>query len=204
VERGVENLRKHIENIHKFHLPAIVAINRFAADGDEEVACVHDKCDYLGVKVITADHWARGGAGAEALATEVAELAEKHTTDFKLLYESDASLWSKARTIAQEVYGANDILGDKRLRDKFRQIERQGYGRLPICMAKTQYSLSTDPGLTGRPTDFDVPLRDVRLAAGAGFVIVLTGDIMRMPGLPRVPAAEAIDIDENGEIVGLF
>lgn len=204
VERGVENLRKHIENIHKFHLPVVVAINRFTGDTEEELQCVHDKCDYLGVKVITADHWAHGGAGAEALAATVVELAEHHATDFKLLYPDDAPLWSKVRTIAQEIYGANEILGDKRLRDKFRQIESQGYGKLPICMAKTQYSLSTDPHLTGHPLSFDVPLRDVRLAAGAGFVIVLTGDIMRMPGLPRVPAAEAIDIDENGEIVGLF
>ena len=204
VERGVENLRKHIENIHRFHLPVVVAINRFTADTEEEIRCVQDKCDYLGVQVVPADHWARGGRGAEDLARVVVDLAEQHKTDFKLLYDDDATLWQKVRTIAREIYGADDILADKKLRDKFKTLEAQGYGKLPVCMAKTQYSLSTDPALKGRPSGFDVPLRDVRLAAGAGFVVVLTGDVMTMPGLPKKPAAEAIDIDERGQVVGLF
>ncbi len=204
VERGVENLRKHIENIHRFHLPVVVAVNRFTGDSDDEIRCVQEKCDYLGVRVMPAVHWAHGGSGAEELAHAVVEAAEQHTHDFRLLYDDQASLWQKVRTIAREIYGADDILADKKLRAKFKALEDQGYGQLPICMAKTQYSLSTDPGLKGRPSGFDVPLRDVRLSAGAGFVVVLTGDVMTMPGLPKIPAAEAIDIDEDGQVLGLF
>lgn len=204
VARGVTNLEKHIENIHQFRLPAIVAINVFTSDTEDEIQVIQEKCDYLGVKIIRCDHWAKGGAGAEELAHAVVEVAEHHQTDFKVLYEDNATLWQKVKTIAQKIYGATEVLADKKLRAKFKQLQTDGYGDLPVCMAKTQYSLSTDPGLVGRPRNFDVPLRDIKLSAGAGFVVVLTGDILTMPGLPRIPSAEQIDIDDTGEVVGLF
>ena len=204
LDKGVENLKKHIENTRRFGLPTVVAINSFAADTAEEVRIVQDKCDHLGVRTVAADHWARGGEGAEELAHTVVDVAENTASDFAFLYDDGARLWDKVRTIAQEIYGANDIMGDKRLRGRFARLQKAGYGDLPVCMAKTQYSLSTDPGLRGQPRNFDVPIRDVRLAAGAGFVVVLAGDIMTMPGLPKVPSAEAIDVDDEGRIVGLF
>jgi formate--tetrahydrofolate ligase len=204
LEKGVENLKKHIENIHRFGLPVVVAINHFSFDTEEEIQFIKDKCAYLTVKIITADHWARGGAGAEELARAVVDVVENTKTDFSLLYPDTCTLWQKVGIICREMYGATDVLADKKLRDKFHALQEAGYGHLPVCMAKTQYSLSTDPLLVGRPKNFDVPLRDVTVAAGAGFVVVLTGEIMTMPGLPKIPAAESIDIDEKGETVGLF
>ena len=204
LEKGLENLKKHIENIRRFGLPVIVAINRFSQDSDDEVAFIREHCAYLGVDVIEADHWARGGAGAEELAKAVVATIEQKHPSFQLLYPDTCSLWQKTEIVAREIYGAVDILADKKLRDKFRKLEEQGYGHLPVCIAKTQYSFSSDPRLRGRPKNFDLPLRDIRLAAGAGFVVVLTGDIMTMPGLPKVPSAESIDINENGEVSGLF
>ncbi len=204
LDKGVENLKKHIENIHRFGLPVVVAINHFSTDTEEEIQFIKDKCAYLSVKIITANHWAKGGAGAEELARAVVEVVDNTKTDFSLLYPDTCTLWQKVGIICREIYGATDVLADKKLRDKFHQLQEAGFGELPICMAKTQYSLSTDPLLTGRPKNFDVPLRDVMVSAGAGFVVVLTGDIMTMPGLPKVPAAETIDIDENDQIVGLF
>ena len=204
VAKGVENLKKHIENIHQFGLPVVVAVNKFVTDTDEEVKTVQAKCDYLGVQVIEANHWAEGGKGAIELAEAVVDLVENHENDFHYLYEDDMPLWDKVKTIAQKIYGADNIQGDQKLRDSFAALETAGYGNLPICMAKTQYSFSTDPALKGRPTGFDIPLREVRLSAGAGFIVVLAGDVMTMPGLPKKPAAEVIDINENGDIVGLF
>ncbi len=204
LDKGVENLKKHIENIHRFGLPVVVAINSFTTDTDEEIEFIRDKCSYLTVKIVRANHWARGGEGAEELARAVVEVAENTKTDFTFLYPNTCTLWEKVGIICNDIYGATEVLADKKLRRKFRQLEEAGYGELPVCMAKTQYSLSTDPGLKGRPKHFDVPLRDVRVSAGAGFVVVITGDIMTMPGLPRLPAAESIDIDENEQIVGLF
>jgi formate--tetrahydrofolate ligase len=204
VAKGVENLKKHIENIHQFGLPVVVAVNKFVTDTDEEVKTVQAKCDYLGVQVIEANHWADGGKGAIELAEAVVDLVENHENDFHYLYEDDMPLWDKVKTIAQKIYGADNIQGDQKLRDSFTALEAAGYGNLPICMAKTQYSFSTDPALKGRPTGFDIPLREVRLSAGAGFIVVLAGDVMTMPGLPKKPAAEVIDINENGDIVGLF
>jgi formate--tetrahydrofolate ligase len=204
LDKGVENLKKHIENIHRFGLPVVVAINHFSFDTDEEIQFIKDKCAYLTVKIITADHWARGGAGAEDLARAVVDVVENTKTDFSLLYPDTCTLWQKVGIICREMYGATDVLADKKLREKFHALQEAGYGHLPVCMAKTQFSLSTDPLLTGRPKTFDVPLRDVMVAAGAGFVVVLTGEIMTMPGLPKNPVAEMIDIDEKGEIVGLF
>ena len=204
VAKGVENLKKHIENIHQFGLPVVVAVNKFVTDTDEEVKTVQSKCDYLGVQVIEANHWANGGKGAIELAEAVVDLVENHENDFHYLYEDDMPLWDKVKTIAQKIYGADNIQGDQKLRDRFTALEQAGYGNLPICMAKTQYSFSTDPALKGRPTGFDIPLREVRLSAGAGFIVVLAGDVMTMPGLPKKPAAEVIDINEEGQIVGLF
>ncbi|NLX98389.1 MAG: formate--tetrahydrofolate ligase [Rhodopirellula sp.] len=204
LDKGVENLKKHIENIHRFGLPVVVAINSFSTDTPEEIQFIRDKCSYLSVKIVRADHWARGGAGAEELARAVVEVVEQTKTDFSLLYPDTCTLWQKVGIICREIYGATDVLADKKLREKFHALQESGFGELPICMAKTQYSLSTDPGLKGRPKTFDVPLRDVKVSAGAGFVVVLTGDIMTMPGLPKAPAAEMIDIDENEMVVGLF
>ena len=204
LEKGIENLKKHIENLRRFGLPVVVATNAFSSDTDEEIALVADKCAHLGVEVVRADHWAKGGAGAEDLARAVIATAESAKPDFNFLYPDDMRLWDKARTVACQVYGANDIMGDKKLRGQFSRLQKEGFGHLPVCMAKTQYSLSTDPGLRARPSNFDVPIRDVRVSAGAGFVVVLTGDIMTMPGLPRRPAAEEMDADDSGQISGLF
>lgn len=204
LDKGVENLKKHIENIHRFGLPVVVAINHFSSDTEEEIQFIKDKCAYLSVKIITADHWARGGEGAAELARAVVDVVDNTKTDFSLLYPDTCTLWQKVGIICREIYGATDVLADKKLRDKFHQLQEAGFGNLPICMAKTQYSLSTDPLLVGRPKAFDLPLRDVMVSAGAGFVVVLTGDVMTMPGLPKTPAAETIDIDENEQIVGLF
>jgi formate--tetrahydrofolate ligase len=204
LDKGVENLKKHIENIHRFGLPVVVAINSFWSDTEEEIQYIRDKCAYLSVKIVKAEHWARGSAGAEELAQAVVDVVENTKTDFTLLYPNTCSLWDKVGIICREIYGATDVLADKALREKFHMLQEGGFGEFPVCMAKTQYSLSTDPGLKGRPRKFDVPLRDIRVSAGAGFVVVLTGDIMTMPGLPKVPAAEMIDINENEEIVGLF
>ena len=204
VENGVDNLKKHIENIRRFGLPAVVAVNTFASDTEAEIECIRDKCADLGVEIVPASHHAHGGAGAEDLARTVVEVAENTQSVFKPLYPDDMKLWDKVRTVAQEIYGADDIIGDTLLRGKFRRLEEEGYGHLPVCMAKTQYSLSTDPGLKGRPRGFNVPVRDVKVSAGAGFVVVSTGDIMSMPGLPKTPSAESIDIDDQGQITGLF
>ena len=166
VERGVENLKKHIENIRLFGLPVVVAVNAFATDTDDEIQCIRDKCAHLGVEIVPAHHHALGGAGAEALARTVVQVAENTQSDFRLLYPDDMRLWDKVRTVAQAIYGADDIMGDKLLRSKFRRLEDEGYGNLPVCIAKTQYSLSTDPGLKGRPHGFDVPIRDVKVSGG--------------------------------------
>ncbi len=204
LDRGLDNLKKHIENIHRFGLPVVVAVNSFRSDTEEEIEFLQQKCSHLSVEVVPTKNWADGGAGAEALAHTVVDVAENTKSDFHFLYPDTCSLWQKVKIICREIYGAADVLADKQLRNRFQALEDAGYGDLPICMAKTQYSFSSDPRLLGRPKNFDVPLRDVRLAAGAGFVVVLAGDIMTMPGLPKVSAAESIDINEHEEIVGLF
>jgi formate--tetrahydrofolate ligase len=204
VTKGLANLTKHVENVQGFGIPCVVCINTFISDTDDEVAAIRDAADKLGVEVIQSRHWELGGAGAEDLAKAVVKLAESGKAGLKLTYDNDAGLWDKVRSVAQQVYGADDIEADFRVRNKIRQLEADGHGGLPVCMAKTQYSLSTDAKLRNRPMGFNVPISDVRLSAGAGFVVVLTGDIMTMPGLPKQPSAEAIDLDENNEIVGLF
>ena len=204
VEAGLANLEKHLENIKNFGLPVIVAINHFTADTDEEMAVIEKRCAQLGVQAVKARHWADGGAGAEELATKVVNLIDREHGSFRFAYPDDMTLWNKVLTIAREIYGADDITADAKVQAKFKDLEKAGFGRLPICMAKTQYSLSTDPAMRGRPRGFKVPIRDVNVSAGAGFVVVITGDIMTMPGLPKIPAAEQIDIDADGRIVGLF
>lgn len=203
VEKGMPNLLKHIENIKGWGLPVVVAINAFKDDTPEEMAAIQKACCAVRVKAIRATHWAEGGQGALELAKEVDHLTSGAGAQLQFTYENDQPLWEKVRSIAERIYGAQDIMADLKIRKKFKALEEAGYGHLPVCIAKTQYSFSTDPGLRGRPKHFDVPIRDVTVSAGAGFVVVLTGDIMTMPGLPKVPSAEFIDIDENGNITGL-
>jgi formate--tetrahydrofolate ligase len=204
VEKGIEHLEKHVENIRRFGVPVVVCLNAFVTDTETEQAVVFDAAERLGVEVVRSTHWEHGGKGAEDLAHAVVALVESGKADFHPLYPDHARLLVKVKKIAREIYGADDIIAPTKLRERFHRFEEEGYGELPICMAKTQYSLSTDPALKGRPRGFDIPLRDVELRAGAGFLLVLTGNIMTMPGLPRRPAAESIDLDAEGQIVGLF
>ena len=203
VNKGTDNLKKHIENIQEFNVPVVVAINRFSHDTDAEVAMVKEKCSDLGVDIVECNHWLHGGKGTIELANAIVELC-KNDNNFSFLYPDELPLWDKIKTIATKMYGAESIMADKAVRKEIEKLQNNGFGHLPICMAKTPASLSTDPKLKGRPIGFDVPIREVRLSAGAGFVVVLTGDVITMPGLPKKPAAEDIDIDENGLIEGLF
>jgi len=202
--RGLENLRRHIENIRSFGLPVIVTLNRFSLDTAEEISMTMDKCAHLGVEVIESTAWQDGSQGGQQLAQAVVDLIDKVPTDFRYLYEDQMPLWKKVETIACQIYGARELEADKKIRDKFRKLQADGFGHLPICMAKTQYSFSSDPKLLGAPKHFDLTVRDVRVAAGAEFVIVYCGDIMSMPGLPKVPVAQQIDVDPTGRITGLF
>jgi len=204
VRKGLANLARHVQNVKKFGVPVVVAINLFSGDTEEELQAVERHCAAQGVKAVRSSHWADGGRGAEELAREVARLADAGMSQFSPLYCSGMPLWEKARTIATEIYGADDIIADKKVRDRFRQFQDMGYGDLPVCMAKTQYSFSTDPKLRGAPGGHVVPIREVRLAAGARFVVAVCGEIMTMPGLPRHPAAENIRLDDEGKVEGLF
>jgi formate--tetrahydrofolate ligase len=204
LSRGLANLKRHIESVRKFGLPVVVALNRFSEDTDEEVAATMEKCAHLGVSVIESTVWAQGSKGGLDLARAVVQLIDEVPSDFQYLYEDEQPLWSKVETIAHEIYGAREVTADKRVRNRFKKLQSDGYGHLPVCMAKTQYSFSADPKLLGAPKHFDLAVRDIKLAAGAEFVIVYCGDIMTMPGLPRVPSAELIDVDPSGRITGLF
>lgn len=204
VKKGCANLGRHIENIKSFGVPAVVAINHFVTDTDAEVAAVKAYVESLGSEAILCKHWAKGSKGIEELATRVAEIAESGASQFSVLYPDEMPLFEKIQTIAKRIYRADDVLADKKIRDQLRQWEEAGYGNLPICMAKTQYSFSTDQNLRGAPTGHSVPIREVRLSAGAGFVVVVCGEIMTMPGLPRVPSAEVIRLNGAGEVEGLF
>jgi formate--tetrahydrofolate ligase len=204
VREGFSNLRRHIENVRKFGVPAIVAINKFAADSDAEIAAIVECCKGVDCEAVECTDWADGSRGAEALARRVAALCDSGAADFKPLYPLDMGLWEKTQTIARAVYGANDITAEHAVRQKFAEFEDGGFGHLPICMAKTQYSFSTDPERRGAPVDHTVKIRELRLAAGAEFVVAIAGDIMTMPGLPRVPAANAICLNDEGQIEGLF
>ncbi|MCH9693033.1 MAG: formate--tetrahydrofolate ligase [Gammaproteobacteria bacterium] len=201
---GCKNLERHIRNLGKFGVPVTVAINHFTADTDAEVQVVQEYCEKYGVKAIKCTHWADGGKGTVEMAEHVVQLCDSGASQFRTLYDDSLSLWDKAATIAREIYGADDIIADKKVRNQFEKLEREGFGRYPICMAKTQYSFSTDPNLLGAPSGHVVPIREIRLAAGAEFVVVVCGAIMTMPGLPRVPAANAIRVNEEGRIEGLF
>jgi formate--tetrahydrofolate ligase len=204
VNKGCENLKRHLENIAKFGVPVAVAVNRFITDTDAELKEVMNAAESMGAKAFVCTHWADGGAGAEALARHVVELADSGRSAFKPLYADDLPLREKVRTIATEIYRAADINCDASVETAFKDLEAGGFGKLPICMAKTQYSFSTDPNKRGAPTGHTVPVRELRLSAGAEFVVAITGEIMTMPGLPRVPAAETIRINSQGQVEGLF
>src|SRR5690606_10215685 len=204
VLRGGANLARHVDNLKKFDLPVLVAINRFTSDTQAELDAVRDLSASLGVQAIEADHWAEGGRGAEELARAATALIDAAPSRFQLLYPDEMPILEKIRTVATEIYGAADIALSDKLRAEIDEMEAAGYGHYPVCIAKTQYSFSTDPALRGAPSGHKLTIREVRLANGAEFIVVICGDTMTMPGLPRHPAANEIDIDENGEIVGLF
>ena len=204
VNKGCENLKRHIENITKFGVPVIVAINDYVTDTKEEHAAIINYCKEIGVQCKISSHWEKGGKGASDLAEEVATIADSNSSKFKPLYDNKLSLWDKTQYIAQNIYGASEIIADKKVRNQFKKLEEDGFGEYPICMAKTQYSFSTDPLLMGAPSGHDVPIREVRLSAGAEFIVVVCGEIMTMPGLPKIPASEGIDVDDEGLIQGLF
>ena len=201
---GCQNLGRHIENIKKFGVPVVVAINDFITDTEKEHTAIIDYCKKTGIECKISSHWEKGGKGASDLAEEVVKIADSNLAEFKTLYDNKMSLWDKTQHIAQNIYGASEIIADKKVRNQFQKLENDGFGEYPICMAKTQYSFSTDPLLMGAPSGHDVPIKEVRLSAGAEFIVVVCGDIMTMPGLPRIPAAENIDVDDEGLIQGLF
>jgi formate--tetrahydrofolate ligase len=204
LEVGLSNLQRHVENIQKFGIVPVISINRFSADTEAEIALVKEGAKKLGVEAYMADHWAMGGAGATDVAHAVVKAVEGGKSHLKLLYPDDLPLVEKIRVIAREIYRAKDIAVDKPVRDQLASFEQMGYGKLPVCIAKTQYSFSTNPDLKGAPVDHVIPVREVRLSAGAEFVVAICGDIMTMPGLPKVPAADSIDVNAEGKIVGLF
>jgi formate--tetrahydrofolate ligase len=205
LKKGISNLARHVTNVQKYGLPVVVSINRFSADTQAEIELVKKACAELGVDAVMADHWAAGGAGAAEVAHAVVRTIEsKPVKNFKFLYQDDVPLWEKIRTIAQQIYGARDIIADKKIRDQIAELQGAGFGHYPICVAKTQYSFSTDPNLKGAPSDHVVPVREVRVSAGAEFLVVICGEIMTMPGLPKVPAANNIEVSADGKISGLF
>jgi len=204
LEAGMANLQRHIENIGKFGLPAVVSINRFSADTEAEIKLVQEKCKALGVEALMADHWAMGGEGAANVARAVVKIVESGKANLKFLYPDDMPLFQKIETIAKEIYRARNVTADKSVKDQLKAWEDMGYGKLPICMAKTQYSFSTNPDAKGAPVDHTINVREVRISAGAEFVVPICGEVMTMPGLPRVPAADSIDVGPDGRIVGLF
>jgi len=204
LEAGMSNLQRHVENVKKFGLPAVISINRFSADTDAEIALVKEKCKALGVEAVMADHWALGGEGAADVAKTVVKTIEASKGKLKLLYPDEMPLFEKIRTIAKEIYRADDATADKSVKDQLKTWEEMGFGKLPVCIAKTQYSFSTNPDSKGAPTGFNIPVREVRLSAGAEFVVAICGEIMTMPGLPKVPSADSIDVGADGKIVGLF
>ena len=204
VKNGCANLGQHIENVKQFGVPAVVAINHFVSDTDAEVQAIKDYVASQGSEAVLCKHWAKGSEGIEDLARKVVSLVESGAAQFAPLYPDDMSLFEKIETIAKRIYRADEVLADKKIRDQLKQWEEQGYGNLPVCMAKTQYSFTTDPNRRGAPRGHSLPVREVRLSAGAGFVVVICGEIMTMPGLPRVPSAENIRINEDGLIDGLF
>ena len=204
VAKGCENLKRHIENVNKFGVPAVVAVNKFITDTDAEIAEVQKAAESMGTKAFLCTHWADGGKGTEALAHHVVKVIDDGKAHFKPLYPDDMKLRDKVKTIATEIYRAADIACDSSVETQFKDLEAAGFGHFPVCMAKTQYSFSTDPAKRGAPTGHIVPIRELRLSAGAEFIVVVTGEIMTMPGLPKVPSADSIRLDDKGQIQGLF
>jgi formate--tetrahydrofolate ligase len=205
LEKGIANLERHVNNVRNHYgLPCVVSINHFTFDTDAEVALLKNKMAHHEAPVLLARHWAEGGKGAEDVARAVVKIVESTPTNFKFVYEEDATLWEKIRTIATKIYGAGEVTADGKVRAQIKKLQDDGYGHYPVCVAKTQYSFSTDPQLRGAPSGHIINVREVRLAAGAEFVVMVCGDIMTMPGLPKVPSANAIDVGEDGKIVGLF
>jgi formate--tetrahydrofolate ligase len=204
VKKGCANLGRHIENLKSFGVPAVVAINHFVADTDEEIATVKAYAEEMGSEAIVCKHWAEGSAGITDLANRIVEIADSGMSQFSPLYPDEMPLFQKIETIAKRIYRADEVLAEQKIRNQLKKWEAEGYGNLPICMAKTQYSFTTDPNRRGAPTGHSLPVREVRLSAGAGFIVVICGEIMTMPGLPRVPAAEQIMLNEAGDIEGLF
>ncbi len=204
IVKGCENLGRHIRNLKQYGVPVTVAINRFSADTEAELGAVRDFCDEFGVKAFDCNHWGEGSKGTQEIARHVADVADSGQAQFHTLYDDNMHLWDKARHIARSLYGADDIIADKKVRDQFAKFEADGYGHFPICMAKTQYSFSTDPALMGAPSGHEVPIREVRLSAGAEFIVAVCGDIMTMPGLPRVPSADNIHLNADDQVEGLF
>ena len=205
LEKGLVNLERHVNNLkNHYGLPVVVGINGFTFDTDTERKILQNKSKELDVPIVSSTHWADGGAGAVELAETVVKTIEESENNFKYLYEDDMDLWSKMETIAKKIYGASSISAPNNIKKQIDDLQKNGYGKYPVCVAKTQYSFSTDPSLRGAPSDHDIAIREVRLAAGAEFIVMVCGDIMTMPGLPKVPAAEKIDLDKDGNIVGLF
>ena len=204
LKAGSANLVRHIENVKKYGVPVVVSINAFSSDTAAEHRLIQEVVEGEGAKAVIADHWAHGGEGAREVAETVVATIESESANFKPLYPDDMSLWDKVRTIAQEIYRADDISADQKVRRRFDELEKEGAGGYPVCMAKTQYSFSADPSLKGAPNGFSVPIRELRLSGGAEFVVAICGDVMTMPGFPRVPAANAIDVEADGRITGLF
>ena len=204
LESGFANLARHIGNLRQFGVPAVVSVNRFSNDTERELGRLRELCAGLGAEAVVADHWARGGEGAADLARAVVALAESGKSGFRFLYPDEMPLWHKVRTIAQRLYGASEIEADKSVRDRFAALQEQGFGHLPVCIAKTQYSFTTDPNVKGAPSGHVLTVRELRLSAGAEFVVAVCGEIMTMPGLSRTPAANSIEVTEDGRITGLF
>jgi formate--tetrahydrofolate ligase len=204
LEKGIANLERHVSNVrNQYGLPCVVSVNHFTADTDAEHALLAKKMAALDVPLVLARHWAEGGAGATDVARKVVEIVEKGASNFRFVYDEKQTLWDKVKTVATKIYGASDISGDSKIRARFEELQKT-YGHYPVCIAKTQYSFSTDPALRGAPSGHMVNIREVRLAAGAEFIVVVCGDVMTMPGLPKVPSADKIDIDAQGRVVGLF
>jgi formate--tetrahydrofolate ligase len=204
VKKGCANLGRHIENVKQFGVPVIVAMNHFTTDTDAEIAAMKEFVSAQGSEAILCKHWAQGSAGIEELARKVVQVAESGASQFSPLYPDDMKLFDKIDTIVKRIYRGSEAIADKSVRDQLKAWEDAGYGHLPVCMAKTQYSFSTDPSLRGAPTGHTVPIREVRLSAGAGFVVVICGEVMTMPGLPKAPSSEKIFLNEQGYIEGLF
>ncbi len=204
LKEGMVNLRRHINNIRKFGLPVTVAVNHFITDTEDEMKTLLDFCETQGVKASKCTHWSNGSEGTVELAKNVTEICEDKKDTFKFLYDDDLPLFKKIEKIAQEIYSASEVVADTKVRQQLKDFEENGYGKLPVCIAKTQYSFSTDPNLKGAPTGHVLPVREVRLSSGAEFIVVVCGEIMTMPGLPRVPAADSIKLNDKGEIEGLF